>query len=92
MYENGYGVGKNPKEAFSRYKSMASDGYPPAQYVLGTMYANGIGVAKSESSAFDWFERAADRGDAQAIYAVGRMLEGGYDRSDLKSRQRPVNC
>jgi len=67
-YEYGYGVGKNPRAAFSYCEKAAKNKYPPAEYKLGLKYLGGFGCDKDVRAAYFWLKRAADHGykDAEA--------------------------
>ena len=46
------------KEAFSTFKKLAKNGFPPAQYQLGLMYEQGHGTRKSKRLARKWYRKA----------------------------------
>jgi len=45
--------------AFAKVQPLAEQGYPEAQYILGTMYHDGEGVAPSAIKAAQWYRKAA---------------------------------
>ena len=57
------------EQAYKEFKSLASEGDPQAQYILGSMYATGKGVLQNYVKAHAWFNIAASRGhDKAAAY------------------------
>jgi len=64
-------------EAESRFRKLANNGNPPAQYNLGVMYTRGEGVPQDLVQAYFWFSLAASKryGNArQSRAAVRRVL------------------
>lgn len=72
MFQRGYGVDPDPKQALKWYRRSAESGNANAQTNLGVMYANGIGVSQNLETAEKWFLLAAEQGnpDAQANLGV----------------------
>ncbi|MDB5441768.1 MAG: podJ, partial [Phenylobacterium sp.] len=53
----------------ARLKTVAEDGYAPAQFYLAKLYETGVsGVVKSPAEARKWTARAADGGDRSAMH------------------------
>jgi hypothetical protein len=77
MYENGFGVQQDYKEAFVWYERAATKGQLTAQFNLAYLYKNGYGVAKDEKQAALWYERAAKNGFSAAQNNLGYMYEKG---------------
>jgi len=71
MYDKGFGVTKDSKEAFKWYRLAAEQGYAAAQYFLGLKYAFGRGVIKDSKEAVKWYRLAAEQGYADAQYRLG---------------------
>ncbi len=65
------------REALSRLRPLAEQGYPPAQVLIGQLHASGRAVAKSEREAVRWYRAAAERGLAEAQYCLGMMHVDG---------------
>jgi len=63
--------------ALQEWRPLAEQGFPSAQYRLGTFYAYGIFVVKDYKVARGWYEKAARQGDAPAAYELGLMYEIG---------------
>jgi hypothetical protein len=61
MYENGWGVPKDPSEAAKWYRRAAAQGEPHAQFSLGFMYRKGTGVPEDLVLAHMWLNVAASR-------------------------------
>ena len=67
MYDHGYGVPLNDKEAVKWYRKAAEQGYASAQYNLGFLYYSGYGVPQDYVLAHMWFNIAASQGNETAI-------------------------
>lgn len=63
--------------AFEKFKPIADQGWPGAQFNLGVMYAKGQGVQKSYKEALKWYLLAAKQGNASAQSNLGNMYEKG---------------
>lgn len=77
MYESGYGVDTDEKEAMKWYRKAADQGDAEALVNIGEMYRNGKGVTKDPAEAATWYRKAADKGDPAAEMALGQMYEDG---------------
>lgn len=55
MYHEGWGVGKDEKEAFRLFKLAADQGLVPAQSELGNRYSDGRGVKQNAFEGLHWF-------------------------------------
>lgn len=77
-YRNGTAGKPDPGLAYQWLAKSAAQGYPDAQYAVGTLHLAGHGVLQSFPSAFEWFERAAQQNHAEAQYNLGRMYRRGY--------------
>lgn len=53
--------------ALAKVKPLAEQGYPEAQYILGTMYHDGEGVIPSSIKAAEWYRKAAAQTSNQAV-------------------------
>ena len=53
------GKKKSPQEAATRFRTLADEGWSPAQYMLGRLYLKGDGVEKNHEEAYYWFASAA---------------------------------
>lgn len=62
MFENGYGVKQDYKQAFNWYLKAAKQGDAMAAYVIGTMYNYGKGVQQDKSQADIWLNKACGNG------------------------------
>lgn len=69
---------KNYSRAFEIFRSLANDGYAPAQDKLAWMYQNGWGVEQSYTQAVTWFRRAAEQGNTEAMASMGLMYYRGW--------------
>ncbi len=68
MYDNGWGVPQDDKEAARLYRLAAEQGDVDAQYNLGGMYDKGKGVPQDYKEAERWWRLAAEQGFAIAQY------------------------
>ncbi len=57
--------------ALREFRSLAEQGFPPAQYNFGLMYENGRGVPQDDAEAMKWFRKAAEQGHAKAQNNLG---------------------
>lgn len=51
MYEYGFGVDKNPKQAFSYFRQSSSFDYPAAKNKLGDCFFSGYGTQENRQQA-----------------------------------------
>ena len=58
MYDHGYGVPQDYKEAIKWYRRAAEQGNDRAQYNLGLMYDGGYGVPQDYVQAHMWYDIA----------------------------------
>ena len=72
--------------ALAKVKPLAEQGYPEAQYILGTMYHDGEGVAPSAIKAAQWYRKAAAQTGNEA---VSRLAQEALD--DLTRPSENVN-
>ena len=77
MYDQGFGVPKDYKEAVKWYRKSAEQGLADAQCNLGYMYDQGFGVPKNYKEVFKWYTKAAEQGDADAQHNLGLMYYNG---------------
>jgi hypothetical protein len=66
LYEEGWGVPRNPARAAEWYQRAAVQAVPDAQYRLGTLYARGVGVPQDDRAAKKWLVRAVMQGNEEA--------------------------
>lgn len=84
-YENGEGVKKDPKIAFSWFEKAANNGYSYAYYNLGRHYRYGLSVSVDMNKALYWFEKAANAHHAHSSLLLGHWYQNGTNVSkDLK--------
>ena len=77
MYQNGWGVPQDDKEAVYWYKLAVEQGYAIAQYNLGLMYEKGKGVPQDDKEAVRLYRLAAEQGYADAQGNLGVMYVFG---------------
>lgn len=73
QYYHGQGVDRDYARAFELIEAAAKSGFPPAQFVLGSIYDNGKAVPRDENEAIKWYERAAGQGHAEAETAANQL-------------------
>ena len=83
MLLKGYGVKKNPYQAYKWMKEAALNNSARAQRTLAVMYLQGTGVRQNKEEAFKWMQRAANNNSYHAQLDVGIMyIEGtGIEKS-----------
>jgi TPR repeat protein len=59
LYENGFGIDKNPKLASTWFAKAAQEGLPEALYALATCYYYGVGVQQDIAQAVTLYHQAA---------------------------------
>jgi S1-C subfamily serine protease len=74
MYDYGYGVERDVRQAADWYRLSAKAGLAAAQFNLALMYIEGRGVHQSPVRASYWFQQAAEQGQADAQYALALHL------------------
>ena len=77
MYEQGYGVTSDIKQAVAWFEKAAEKGEAKAQYRLGSLYYHGQGVPKDLQQAAEWYKKAAEHGSTPAQEALGHMYLAG---------------
>lgn len=78
LYNFGYGVREDYKEAAKWYAKASDKGYAFAQFNLGVMYENGLGVNQDYATALKLYQKAVDQGDVDAEFKMGVMYANGY--------------
>ena len=74
MYDYGWGVPEEDREAVRWYRLAADQGNARAQDLLGFMYRfGGEGVPRDDREAVRWYRLAADQGHAGAQTSLERM-------------------
>ena len=71
LYDFGFGVAEDPRQAAHWYRQAAIHGYAWVQHNLGLMYLRGRGVARNPAQAAEWFQRAAEQGQPRAQFNLG---------------------
>ena len=77
MYDKGYGIIEDDKEAVKWWHLAAEQEHVGAQYNLGVMYENGQGVLQDDKEAAKWYRLAAEQGDVDAQFNLGVMYAKG---------------
>ena len=77
MYEKGWGILQDYKEAAKWYRLAAEQKYAMAQFKLGTLYNNGQGVLKDYEESVRWLKMAAGQGNADAQMSLVDMYANG---------------
>jgi len=77
LYEFGFGVAQDDREALVWYRRAAGHGSAAAQRAVGDFYKKGRGVAASPTEAARWYRRGADGDDIRAQYQLGDLYFTG---------------
>lgn len=77
MYDDGFGVGKDPALARFYYEIAAEMKFAPAIVSLGVQNERGLGGARDLAKAHALFQQAADLGEPGAINKLGEFAEKG---------------
>ncbi|MDO6447452.1 tetratricopeptide repeat protein [Colwellia sp. 1_MG-2023] len=87
IYENGWGVKKDPQKAFEFMSLAAAQNYPDALFNLSVMYSEGEIVKKDLKTAFVLMEKAANKELPSAQFNLGVMYANaiGVDRDLAKA-------
>ncbi|MGB6386246.1 MAG: tetratricopeptide repeat protein [Terriglobales bacterium] len=80
LYQHGFGVNPNPKQAFGLYEQGARGGNISSMRALARMYENGEGTKPDHVQALNWFLLAAERGNQSAIADLKRMRSSMTDK------------
>lgn len=68
MYQAGQDLNNNQSvAAFNKILPLAQQGFPEAQYIIGTMYQDGEGVAQNLTQAKYWYTQAAQQTTNRAV-------------------------
>ncbi len=83
LYDEGWGVGRNPRVATHWYLRAGEGGLPEALYFVASAYYAGDGVARNQKRAIAWYKKAAAAGDRGADFALAvAVLQGDGVRKD----------
>lgn len=87
-YGNG-GVEQNQEVAVRWYRRAAEQGYPGAQFNLGSCCQLGEGIEMNKEEAVYWFRQASLQGDADAQYMLGLCYASGdgVTKSSSKAKE-----
>ena len=77
MYDNGLGVGQNPKLANQWYRKASEKGFPAADFNIGLSFESGSGVKKDINEAIKWYLKAAEQGYPDAESKMGYLTVTG---------------
>lgn len=77
IYNEGYGVARDYKEAANWYAKAAAKGHSFAQSNLGALYEQGLGVKQDINEAAKLYRKAADQGCPEGIYNLAKCYYSG---------------
>lgn len=63
------------KDQFSKFRSLADQGDPDAQYEIGKCYRYGVGVIEDIQQAVEWFSKAGDQQHQGARDALKQLAD-----------------
>ncbi len=87
LYQHGWGVDANVKEAFGWYEQGARGGSVASMLPLARMYENGEGTKLDRGQAFVWFFIAARRGNQDAL-AEAKRIRSSMTEKEWKDSQK----
>lgn len=92
MYEEGYGVAKDPAIAADMYQASAFGYNKDAQYNLAGLFRTGTGVPQSAEEAYFWYSIVAGTVDSPAAVKYEAMMKADLDaatvdKADLKVKR-----
>ena len=77
LYDFGFGVAQNDRDALAWYHKSAEHGSAAGQRAVGEFYQNGRGVIADAAEAARWYRLGADGDDLRAQYHLGQMYFEG---------------
>lgn len=78
VYQNGYGIKKNPRKAVELYRKGADAGSAACQNAYACMLMSGIDVKRDYAQTYDLLVKAAEQGFMPAYYNLGAMHDNGF--------------
>lgn len=89
LYDNGWGVPPDYKEAMQWYLKAAEKGNSYSQNNIGVLYLNGHGVPQDYKKAMRWCREAAKQGNGDAEQNIGWLYHTGLgvEKDDALARQ-----
>lgn len=78
MYEFGYGLERDPNQAYSWYRRAAEQKLVVAQHNLGRCYNFGTGVEQNFTEAELWYREAAQQGHMDAMFFLGTLYSNNH--------------
>jgi uncharacterized protein len=89
LYQHGYAVAENPKEAFHWYEQGAHERNEASMLALAHMYENGAGTKPDRIQAFVWYLLAAERGDKSAA-AEAKRIRSSMTQKEWKDTKKKL--
>lgn len=77
LYDTGFGVPQDYRQALAWYEVAAANGSQTAMFNAAVMYDAGRGTATDPQAARAWYERAAAQGYGRAEYNLGLIYQSG---------------
>jgi TPR repeat protein len=90
LYQHGFGVDANPREAFRWYQQGAQGGSATAMQAVARMYENGEGTKPDRVQALLWFFFAAQRVGSQNAIAEARRVRLSMTEKEWKEAQKKL--
>jgi uncharacterized protein len=88
LYQHGFGVDANPKEAFRQYEQGARVGSVASMQAAARMYEKGEGTKPDRTQAFLWFFLASQRAGNQNALAEAKRLRSSMTEKEWKDTQK----
>ena len=78
-YQNGVGVEKDEKEAFSWYERASEYGHADSICALAVCYNEGIGIEINKSKAVELFKKSSESGSLMGMFQHGLLVDKGAE-------------
>lgn len=82
MYNEGYGVERDIREAFNHYRRAALLFNTDAMVAVASFYQKGYGIPRNPKFASDWYKRAAELGHGTGAFFYALSVYGGSKMTD----------
>jgi TPR repeat protein len=89
LYEKGWGVSRDYRQAVEWYQKAVQKNDTQAQYNLAWFYNKGYGVERDYTKSFDLYRRSAEQGNTSAQLNLGLMYSFG--RGVIKDEKEAVD-
>jgi uncharacterized protein len=88
LYQNGFGIIQNTKQAFKNYELAARGANRVAMQAVGKMYENGEGTKSNRGEALLWFFLAGQQGNQSAMADAKRLRSSMTEKEWRDTRKK----